>query len=396
MAHENRASPRQSIGVDVDLVYGIDDPSWVFGGPPFRTLEFALGFVQAGDTLQLGDGTFDVAADLAPPPKVAIRGRGVARTTIRRTTTLAATMLTASDGLWLEDLQLRLVSNQHVPLVGVHLAGTSAVSARFIESVIIVDNSAAGDAGSSDVVGVLSDGTGMPPSIGSTLNLGNVYVSSSGQGRKRGILVTGSPNRVVTRSLGVQCRRVGNGAGSYVAAEVDVVDGFLALHQGTADGSDADILPTSGPSSIEVGGALLVHGTTGGRNFKTTFHPQIVTFADPTALVGGRTTYLRPHAGNGSAVEQFAHVEQPTVIKEFHAHLVRAPGSGKSVTLRLRRSVDGVPEDAPIEMVFSGSEVNKSNVVDAVSLGTGDGFGWRCVNGLGSVASGLLIHAEAY
>jgi hypothetical protein len=126
----------------------------------------------------------------------------------------------------IEDVTLNLTSAGHHTLSGINFGGPSYTQISKVRTTVInVNNSGASEAGTSEVTGVLCNGTGSFNSStfsfnslkGSTIN-----VLSNGKGNKRGILVSNS-NQVSTCDLNVYVARPTNvgSQGSYVGVETN-------------------------------------------------------------------------------------------------------------------------------------------------------------------------------
>ena len=137
--------------------------------------------------------------------------------------TTNTTLITMGENCRVEDLTLSLTSTGHYTLVGVLFGGTSSVTAKLRTCVVNVNNSTASTAGTSNVYGVLSNGTGTLGASTFSFNCikgSTINVYSNGGGNKRGIVINTS-NILTTRDLNVYVAAPTDptSAGSYVGVE---------------------------------------------------------------------------------------------------------------------------------------------------------------------------------
>jgi hypothetical protein len=312
----------------VDAVYG-NDLTGSIGGSAFLTIQAAITAVGAtpGLTIWVFPGTHTLTAGITLPNGTALRGLNTQTCTVQMTgVTANTTLLTMGENCRVEDFTLLLTSSGHYNLVGIHFGGTSSVTAKLRTCVLSVNNSAALTAGSSNVYGVLSDGTGTLGSASFSFNSlkgSTINVYSNGGGNKRGILINSS-NIVTVRDLNV-----------YVAPPVDVTSAGIYVGVETADPANLgsiqlrsatvgttppvyvaspgtiqlytanDILQTN-PSTltdptylaspgIQLGpGVDLVSKTSGGRAFSTYIYPQTIYWGLRGDITTGTSGFMWP------------------------------------------------------------------------------------------------------
>jgi hypothetical protein len=158
-------------------------------------------------------GTYALSAGITIPNTCAIRGLNTQTTKLTYAASNpggSVTMVTMGENTRVEDLSLTLTStNATTNLVGLRFPGTSSVTAKLRTSVVTVDNSGLAVGTTTNVYGVLSDGTGALSAgtfsfnalKGSTIN-----VKSNGGGNKFGLYMpsgAGSANQISTRDLNI-------------------------------------------------------------------------------------------------------------------------------------------------------------------------------------------------
>lgn len=366
-------------------------------GHPFQTVAAALAAALPGDVVDLAPGEH-VVGPLTLPQGVSLRGVDLQRSRLVMSDLVADTTgITLGLGGRLSNLALVMSSTQHVRMVGVHFAGGSTGGmGSFLDNVVVsVVNSGAGDAGTSEVIGVLSDGNGQPSEFSASIKDGTVFVASCGQGRKRAVLVNG-PNKLPTRGPNFVCRRVGSGTGSYVGVETDHAAALFLVRGGYVEGASEDIQQTAG--TIELGATRLFSGRTGGKSFRTTQQSAVFSFWDASAIRPNSSRSLRAHGGvsEDAADELWTRVNQPVVLRDFRFDARVAPGPGASATMTLRRRVAGVASDTTGVVTIAGSNTQGENLADAVTLSVGDEFCVRCVNSAGSRLADVRFTCSAY
>ena len=372
----------------VDAVYG-NDLTGSIGGPAFLTIQAAITAVGAtpGLTIWVFPGTYTLTAGITLPNGTALRGLNTQTCTVQMTgVTANTTLLTMGENCRVEDLTLLLTSSGHYNLVGIHLGGTSSVTAKLRTCVLSVNNSAAPTAGSSNVYGVLSDGTGTLGSASFSFNSlkgSTINVYSNGGGNKRGILINSS-NIVTVRDLNV-----------YVAPPVDVTSAGIYVGVETADPANLgsiqlrsatvgttppvyvaspgtiqlytanDVLQTnpntvSDPTylaspGIQIGpGVDLVSKTSGGQPFSTYMYPQTIYWGMRGGLTTGTSGFMWPGTVPVTASGVFP--DRSGVVGTFDiiatAYSTSGPTQG-NITINPSTTTTGIALNMPI--VFASS-----------------------------------------
>lgn len=257
--------------------------------------------------------------------------------------------------------RLILTSAEHHTLVGIDFPGATAASARVTTVKLEIDNSGAG-AGNSDVIGVRSNGSGVPVTSFENLDNVNITVVSVGGGAKRGILVAG-PNTFEAGDALVTVRGAGVGIETnHVAA----VFSGLAL---VVDGADADVAQTVG--TLRLGGATdLENVDASGLGFETLFHPNTMIFGDPNALPNG-TRYLYP-----GTTEVFVRLPAAAVVKGLSVRVTTPPGGADTCTVTVRRN----GSDTALAVTLTGAQTSAVNNSVSVGFGAGDTISVKTVD----------------
>ena len=342
---------------------------------PFKTVDQAITAVyttgtqgNTGCTVYVLPGTYNLATGITLPDYSSLRGLSLQTVNIQMLNVgETTTLVTMGNNTRIEDVTLNLTSAGHHTLSGINFGGPSYTQISKVRTTVInVNNSGASEAGTSEVTGVLCNGTGSFNSStfsfnslkGSTIN-----VLSNGKGNKRGILVSNS-NQVSTRDLNVYVARPTNvgSQGSYVGVETnDTTDPNIGSNQmrSTTIGcvyptvgqnyTASDILQTTPATitdptylatpGIQVGpGVDLVTKSAGSRAFSTYIYPTTVYYGLRGFIRNGTTQntlswcWLGTQAVNNlfpdiTTPPAFYRIQQPTIISGLSASLTIAPNA---------------------------------------------------------------------
>ena len=387
---------------------------------PFKTVNAAVSKLTGltGKTILIYPGTYELTSGITIPSGNSIRGISVQTVTIQMTNVTAnTTLVTMGENTRLEDVTLKLTSTDHYNLTGLNFPGTTAVTAKLRTCVVTVDNRNAGVTGTSNVYGVLCNGTGtLGPSTfsfnclkGSTIN-----VYSNGQGVKRGILVNNS-NIVTTRDLNVYVAKPTGPTGctgSYVGVETNDPGstGSIQLRSTTigcvkpnttlgATGevySASDILQTTpatitnptylASSGIQVGpGTDLVTKSAGGKGFSTYIYPTTIYYGLRGDIKNAtNNSYLWPGTqaisngtfpDPGTTPPAYYRIQQPAILSGLFVSLGNTPGTGYDVTITLYRTpVGGTIYDTGFFVTITDTTPNLTGTFynGSVDFNTGD------------------------
>lgn len=387
----------------VDDVYGNDieaNASAPYFTVPFKTVTAAIEKVTSGQTIWIMPGIYTLNSGVLLPDGCSIRGVSL-QTTIIQMTDISenTTLLTMGENCRVEDLTLRIITDQHYTLKGIVFGGTTTSTSKLRTCVVTIDNSSAIEEGKSDVYCIECNGSENPSTSsfsfnslkGSTLN-----VFSNGGGNKRGILVSGS-NVVTTRDLNIYVakpRAVGF-EGFYVGVETNdpAEIGSIQMRATTvgvippADGelyTASDILQTrplfiDNPAYLESPGIQLGPGvdlitkTAGSRPFSTYVYPTTLYYGLKGDLkVGGSNEgYIWPGTQlvtNNTfpdpdlASPAFYRVQQPFILSGMIVFMKIAPGLGNTVTINVRRTPYGgsITDVTNFSLTFTDGETFKS------------------------------------
>ena len=335
----------------------------------------------------------------------------------------------------IEDVTLNLTSAGHHTLTGINFAGPNYTQTSKVRtSVINVNNSGATAFSSSDVYGVLCNGTGSFNSStfsfnslkGSTIN-----VLSNGGGNKRGILVSNS-NQVSTRDLNVYVAQptyvLGGITGSYVGIETNDPGSTGSIQvRSTTVGC---VYPTLGQSytasdiqqttpatilspsylaspGIQIGpGSDLVTRSAGDKGFSTYVYPTTIYYGLKGAINdwtgGGLSTqlaYCWPGTQRvqnnvfpdptgitpGTGIRAFYRIQQPSLISGITATLGSGPSSNYEVVLTIQYT----PISNPSTIITTPFTLTLTGV--SISPSTGSKY-----NASTRLNTGDLLHLQIY
>ena len=354
----------------VDQVYGNDATASV-GGTPYLTVGAAVSAVTTGQTIYILPGTYNLTAGIVIPNDVSIRGMSVQTCIVQMLNVTAdTTLVTVVSQTRIEDLTLKLTSQEHRTLKGIVFGATSTTNAKLRTCVLTVDNSGASVGGTSAVTGIECNGTGALSSSSFSFNSlkgSTINVLSNGGGNKRGVLVSNS-NVVTTRDLNVYVAQPTNTAstGSYVGVETNDTRGpnlgsiqlrsttvGVTFPTATQAYTASDILQTTPASitdptylaspGIQIGpGTDLVTKSAGTKGFSTYIYPTTVYYGlkgnirsgdNGAYLWPGTQTISNNQYPDSGMPAAFYRMQQPALLSGMSASLNLAPGGTNTVTL---------------------------------------------------------------
>lgn len=388
-APEGQVVPSFGNTIRVDQVYG-DDATGAKNGLPFLTIGSALEAASAGDFVWIFPGNYNEI--LIIPDGVAVRGVSASVVTIQNLNVTAATdLVTMGENTRLEDVSLQLTSGQQVNLRGIVFPGTTSVTSQWVNSSLLVDNSAAG-AGTSNVYGIHSIGTGFPSIEISAARTTSITVNSTGSGVKRGILIDTANGFNVndtdilvtggTDSIGVET----NNAGAAFAANSSNISGDLA-----------DISQTLG--SISLTSTNLLHSQANGLGFFTPITPGGLLWADPSEPLTseGNPIWMRPGTSVSDVISDvFIPVSQKILAKSLAVNAAFAPGIGESTTWTIRRDSGTGPLDTPLTVTLTNDQEINVNSNISVHFDQGDVISIRVDMSPGANTSDVVVTMDTY
>jgi hypothetical protein len=213
----------------VDIVNG-NDATGSVNGRSFKTVEAGLSAVASFGspaTLWIMPGTYTLSSSttgLTMPTGCAMRGQNVQTTKILMNASNpggVVTMLTMGENSRVEDLNLQLnSSNSTTNLVGIALPGNTSGTSKLRTAVITVDNSGLSAAASTNVTGILANGSTLLGNSAFSFNFTRgvtVNIYSNGGGNKRGVDIT-TATEITFRDTNIYVREPTdiNSTGSYV------------------------------------------------------------------------------------------------------------------------------------------------------------------------------------
>jgi hypothetical protein len=415
----------------VDQVYGNDATASV-GGTPYQTVNAAVSASTTGQTVYILPGTYDLTAGIVIPTGVSIRGMSLQTCIVQMLNVTAdTTLVTMGSQTRIEDLTLKLTSQQHRTLKGIVFGGTTTASAKLRTCVLTVDNSGASVGGTSVVTGIECNGTGaLSPSSFSfnSLKGSTINVLSNGGGNKRGVLVSNA-NVVTTRDLNLYVAQPTNTAstGSYVGVETNDTTGpnlgsiqlrsttvGVTFPTTTQAYTASDILQTTPASiidptylaspGIQIGpGTDLVTKSAGTKGFSTYIYPTTVYYGLRGNITSaGSGGYLWPGTQSVSAGQYpdtglpaaYYRMQQPALLSGMLASLNIPPGGTNTLTLSVYytpvNSINGTATQGIVGYisgttltVTSGPTLGTIAIGQSVS-GPGVGLNTYIVSGSGS------------
>jgi hypothetical protein len=407
----------------VDSVNGNDTTAAV-NGLPFLTVQAALAHIVSnsltGVTVWIMPGTYALSAGITIPDNCSMRGLSTQTTKL----TLAAsnpggtvTMLTMGENTRVEDLSLTITSsNATTNLVGVRTPGTTSTTSKLRTAVVTVNNASLASGATTNVYGILDDGTGVlgPASFSFNFTRGvTINVLSNGAGNKRALLVS-TASDITFRDTNFYVASPTNSAstGSYVGVETTDANCSVQFRTcsisapPTASGyTGSDILQTSpGTGFIDKGiqlgpGCDLVNKTAGGKPFTTYVTPTTVIYG-LHGNVAAATHYLWPGVQTASDnTEVFYRFQQKSIVQGMSINMRTAPGVGKSVTITVRRSSTGIAGSGAATVmtaVVSGTDKFGSNYVVSADFAQGEYLSVEITGTAGNSAQDVVVELDLF
>ena len=408
----------------VDALYGNNGTASI-GGLPYRTVDAAVSAVSSGQTVYILPGTYTLSSGITIPSGVSIRGMSLQTCTVQMlNVTTATTLITMGENTRLEDLTLRLTSVGHYTLTGIVFGGTTSTTAKLRTCVLTVDNSGANNTGTSNVSGIICNGTGTLGAASFSFNSlkgSTINVLSNGLGNKRGILISGH-NIVTTRDLNVYVAEPTSGAssGSYVGVETNDVaigdkTGSIELRSTTVgvvtpsvgdSYSASDILQTTpanitdptylASAGIQVGpGVDLVTKSAGGKGFSTYNYPTTVFYGIKGNSSAATSGFLWPGTQTANAGSYpdpgipaaYYRVQQPCILSGLSVGLNNSPGAGKTQTI----AVYYTPKESVSTAAARFTGYTSGTTLTVSSLTSGTIAIGQSLNGLGVSINSYIV-----
>ena len=353
----------------VDQING-NDLTGAINGLPFATVNAAVTYMgtlvlpAGGVTCWILPGTYALTSGLTIPDTCSLRGLSTQTTRISWAASVpggTATLLTMGENTRVEDVTLTLTSsNATTNLVGVRTPNTTSNTSKLRTCVVTVNNAGLAVGTTTNVYGILDDGTGTlgPGTFSFNFTRGvTINVFSNGGGTKRGILVTGA-NDITFRdtNIYVAAPTDAGSTGSYHGVETTNNDSDAEFRTCSISGpttaggyTGSDILQTAPivgvitNKGIQLGpGVDLINKTAGGKPF--------TTYVTPTTLIYGlqgnvndAVRYYWPGVQTaGDATQVFYRFQQKCVVQGLSINLRVAPGGANTVVVTVLKSTTGV------------------------------------------------------
>ena len=421
------AYPRLGNTVVVAGVNG-NDLTGAINGLPVATVEQGLALALAAAptpiTVWMAPGTYTLASTttgITIPDGCSIRGLSLQTTRIVMVGTnpgSTVTLLTMGENSRVEDVSLTLTStNATTNLVGVRTPNTTSNTSKLRTAVVTVNNAGLAVGTTTNVYGVLDDGTGTLGPATFSFNFCRavtINVLSNGGGVKRGVFVNGA-NDITFRDTNVYVAAPPDAAstGSYVGIETTNVDADAEFRTSSISGpstaggyTGSDILqtlPVIGVitnKGIQLGpGVDLVNKTAGGKPF--------TTYVTPSTLIYGlngnaqnATHYMWPGVQlNSDNTEIFYRFQQRSIVQGMSVNMRTAPGVGRSLVFTVRKSTTGVAgSGVATVMTATVSDLNRTGYQYGVSVdfAQGEYLSLQIVGGAGVAAADITVELDIF
>lgn len=393
------AAARTNLGLDalvgfvqghvlrVDSVYG-DDLIASPSGPPYATIEAAVGDSVDGDVIWVFPGEYSLAAGITLPAGVALRGLSHKNVLIQKLlATTDFTLVTMSNRNCVENISFLLTSAEHHTLKGIVFPGTSTNDCEIEGCSVTVNNSTASDVGTSNVYGVHGTGTGLPVEAFNNVTNSTIDVDSAGLGAKRGVLVDTAAGFLSVDTAYIDCARTGVGAGSYIGEEVNFAGASLMNRLGTVSGYTADISQTLG--TLTLGTPQLVNATANGLGFETITQIPSFGWGDNGAAQTG-TRYMYIGTATPSTNEAGIAFGSKACMLNMSVRARVGPGGVKTDTWVLRKN--GV--DTGLTVSLTGASLTAITTNVSVTFQVGDVVSVKQVISAGSTTDDVQIRCS--
>lgn len=416
------AFPRLGKTLIVDAVNGNDGTAAV-NGLPFLTIEAAISYINTnsltGVTIWVAPGSYSLSAGITIPATCAVRGSSTQTTLI----TLSASnpggtvyMVTMGENTRIEDVNLTLTSsNATTNLVGIRTPGATSNSSKFRTGVLTVNNSSLATGTTTNVYGILDDGTGSLGAASFSFNFTRgitINVLSNGSGTKRGVLVSGA-NDITFRDTNIYVAAPTDSAsaGSYVGVETTnalasaqfrTCSIYAPSTAGSYTGSDI-LQTTPGTGNINYGiqlgpGCDLINKTAGGKPFTTYVTPTTLVYSLHGNAPNGTSYLWQGVQTNYDNTEIFYRFQQKSIVQGMNVNMRTAPGAGKSLTVNILKNVTGIGASSATSMTVTISDTNKegSNYSSSVDFGQFEYLSVQIIGSSPNSAADIVIELDLF
>jgi hypothetical protein len=382
----------------VDSING-NNATGALNGPPFQTINGALGAATSGDVVWILPGTYNEFFTI--PNGVSVigltEGAGTSGSPtggvlISQSISTATDLVTMGENSRLENVNLYLSSTANVQLRGIVFPGTTAATARVRGVNLTVTNTNA--LTSNNTYGIHSTGTGAASSEVSSITDSSIMISTSGVQSTRGVEVAGTSTFNINNcAISVNNSLLGS------AFAVETLSGTTCnINASSLSGTGtngADISQTGG--TIVLGNTKLVNADANGIDFKSSISPSLLAWIATGTIGSGVTKYM--YLGNIvatslSSTESFTQLSapQPLTIKSLNIKAGTAPGTGHTTTCTLRNN--GV--STPLTATLSGTATTASTSGISASFAAGQLISMMIVNSASSATANIVVSVELY
>jgi hypothetical protein len=402
--------------VVVDQING-NDATGAINGLPFQTVSAAVTYMgtlvlpAGGVTCWILPGTYALTGGLTIPDTCSLRGLSLQTTRLTWAASVpggTATLLTMGENTRVEDVTLTLTSaNATTNLVGVRTPNTTSNTSKLRTCVVTVNNAGLAVGTTTNVYGVLDDGTGTlgPGTFSFNFTRGvTINVFSNGGGAKGGVLVSGA-NDITFRdtNIYVAAPTDAGSTGSYHGVETTNNDADAEFRTSSISGpstaggyTGSDIFqtaPTVGVitnKGIQLGpGVDLINKTAGGKPFTTYVTPTTLTYGLQGGVINAIRYYWPGVQVAGDATQVFYRFQQKAVVQGMAVNLRVAPGGANAVVVTVLKSTTGVVgSGVATVMTATVSGANTSAVQYGVSVDFAQGE-YLAVQTVGSPGAGI-------
>ena len=227
--------------------------------------------------------------------------------------TSSFTAVTMGTNSVISDMGVMGISNTHNLIKGIQFNGTTVTNSKVNNCNITVDNSAAGTGGSSNVYGVIFEGTGISTRRLNNLSNCNITVSSVGFGNKRGVYVGSFTSPTIYQS-DIFCGPAAGASAPGTFTGVQSVTGASCnLSHSTVNGFTNDILAFTG-STMNLECTQLENFSAGGLGFLASPSDDIYNFAAGALPSAIRYMFY----GTLSNVQHKFFMKKPCILKSFN------------------------------------------------------------------------------
>jgi hypothetical protein len=416
------AFPRLGKTLIVDATNGNDGTAAV-NGLPFLTIEAAINYINTssltGVTIWVAPGSYSLSAGITIPATCALRGSNTQTTLI----TLSASnpggtvyMVTMGENTRIEDINLTLTSsNATTNLVGIRTPGATSNTSKFRTGVLTVNNSGLASGTTTNVYGILNDGTGTLGAASFSFNFTRgvtINVFSNGGGSKRGIYVTGADD-ITFRDTNIYVAAPTSSAstGSYVGVETSNASASAQFRTSSISGpittgsyTGSDILQTTpGTGNIDYGiqlgpGCDLINKTAGGKPFTTYVTPTTLVYSLRGSAPNGTAYLWAGHQTSYDNTEVFYRFQQKSIVQGMSINMRVAPGAGHSLTVNVLKNTLGSGASSATSMSVTVSDTNKSgsNYNNSVDFAQFDYMSVQIIGSSPNTAQDIVIEIDLF